>query len=183
MSLAGLIIRYNSIAEDWAFLLTTWLSHINVYYGTSEKSDAQSISHQLLWTLHPNLHHDSFTSFQKFKSNLNTYCSNFDVQHHLNGNVTLKTWGLADKPQIGWIAGCISLHPADMIEYVTPGKEWSIVTFVQDDSVFCSSSRIARYVLHVKSMSCAHKSNSYLRPLFLIIKHRQPGGLDIMFDT
>ena len=46
----------------------------------------------------------------------------------------MKTWGLASMPDNGLISSCISFHPGDMPEYVTPSLEKSMVIFASDTS-------------------------------------------------
>ena len=53
----------------------------------------------------------------------------FDLDFGLDGNVMVKTWGLANSSLGSWVTACFSIHPSDMLEYVTPGNEQSTVVF------------------------------------------------------
>lgn len=57
-----------------------------------------------------------------------------DRQENLGGLSVMKNWGLASMPDIGLISSCISFHPGDMPEYVTPSLEKSMVVFASDTS-------------------------------------------------
>ena len=57
-----------------------------------------------------------------------------DRQENLGGLSLMKSWGLASIPQDGLVTACISLHPGDMPEYVTPSLEKSVIVFASDIS-------------------------------------------------
>ncbi|KAL8789150.1 MAG: hypothetical protein Q9195_006971 [Heterodermia aff. obscurata] len=57
-----------------------------------------------------------------------------DRQENLGGLSLMKSWGLASIPQDGLVTACISLHPGDMPEYVTPALEKSVIVFASDIS-------------------------------------------------
>lgn len=57
-----------------------------------------------------------------------------DRQENLGGLSVMKTWGLASMPENGLISSCVSFHPGDMPEYVTPSLEKSMVVFASDTS-------------------------------------------------
>ncbi|OCK79605.1 hypothetical protein K432DRAFT_329816 [Lepidopterella palustris CBS 459.81] len=52
----------------------------------------------------------------------------FSARHDLAGNAFTKTWGLASSPLGDLVATCISLHPSDMVEYLTPDGRSCTVT-------------------------------------------------------
>ncbi|KAK2795098.1 hypothetical protein FQN51_000516 [Onygenales sp. PD_10] len=58
---------------------------------------------------------------------IESFRSRFDLDHDLAGMSQATTWGLATCN--GWLAACFTLHPTDMIEYITTAKEHATVVF------------------------------------------------------
>ncbi|PGH15226.1 hypothetical protein AJ79_02591 [Helicocarpus griseus UAMH5409] len=53
--------------------------------------------------------------------------SRFDLDHDLGSMSTARTWGMASHR--GWLAASFTLHPSDMVEYITPAREHSRIVF------------------------------------------------------
>ncbi|OAX82506.1 hypothetical protein ACJ72_03143 [Emergomyces africanus] len=53
--------------------------------------------------------------------------SRFDLDHDLGGMSVSKIWGMVSHR--GWVAACFTVHPSDMVEYVTPARERSRIVF------------------------------------------------------
>ncbi|KAK2757538.1 hypothetical protein FQN54_004507 [Arachnomyces sp. PD_36] len=51
----------------------------------------------------------------------------FDLDYDLGGNAVARIWGLA--VHRGWIVASFSLHPSDMVEYITLSEERTIIIF------------------------------------------------------
>lgn len=51
----------------------------------------------------------------------------FDDQNDLGGLSFIKTWGIASFNR--YVAACITLHPGDMPEYITPSQERAMIVF------------------------------------------------------
>ncbi|KAF2478038.1 uncharacterized protein BDR25DRAFT_275721 [Lindgomyces ingoldianus] len=51
----------------------------------------------------------------------------FSANHDLGGNANAKTWGLSSSPLGDFVACCFTLHPTDMIEYITPSERRSTI--------------------------------------------------------
>ena len=51
----------------------------------------------------------------------------FDDQNDLGGLSLIKTWGIASFNK--HVAACITLHPGDMPEYITPSQERAMIVF------------------------------------------------------
>ncbi|KAF2195354.1 hypothetical protein K469DRAFT_545477 [Zopfia rhizophila CBS 207.26] len=51
----------------------------------------------------------------------------FSARHELHGNANAKTWGLASSPLGDFIATCSSPHPTDMVEYLTPSEQRTMI--------------------------------------------------------
>lgn len=131
---SGLVFSNGTADGEWMLLLGTHMSHNVVLHGSAVSPDVRIAAGQSLLGPNSTVHVDGNSFFESYQQNLGMYCSNFSANYNLEGNVTLKTWGITQRPQGGWIATCISLHPRDMVEYVTEGRKVSVVTFCHVDS-------------------------------------------------
>ncbi|KAI9793781.1 MAG: hypothetical protein M1833_000673 [Piccolia ochrophora] len=104
--------------------VATQLSDYSVYHSVPEASEWQR-----LFTCSPEeiltTSHESFD----WRVQLSESFRQFDLDHDLDGNVTVKTWSLTASPCGNWIVACLSFHPSDMIEYITVGNERSMLAF------------------------------------------------------
>ena len=66
----------------------------------------------------------------------------FATEHNLDKSTIVKTWGL--KTLDGYIAACITVHPTEMVEYLIPSAERSIVVFSHVDLEDIITPRIAK---------------------------------------
>ena len=71
---------------------------------------------------------------RSLKRRLQQLHQDHDRQENLGGLSLMKSWGLASIPQDGLVTACISIHPGDMPEYVTPALEKSVIVFASDIS-------------------------------------------------
>ena len=71
---------------------------------------------------------------RSLKRRLQQLHQDHDREENLGGLSLMKSWGLASIPQDGLVTACISLHPGDMPEYVTPSLEKSVIVFASDIS-------------------------------------------------
>lgn len=53
--------------------------------------------------------------------------SRFDLDHDLGGMSVARIWGMTSHR--GWIAACFTVHPSDMVEYVTTARQRSRIVF------------------------------------------------------
>ncbi|KAG5295467.1 zinc-finger of transcription factor IIIC complex domain-containing protein [Histoplasma capsulatum G186AR] len=53
--------------------------------------------------------------------------SRFDLDHDLGGMSLARIWGMTSHR--GWIAACFTVHPSDMVEYVTTARQRSRIVF------------------------------------------------------
>jgi hypothetical protein len=51
----------------------------------------------------------------------------FDVKHGLDGNSEIRMWGVAVNDS--YVVACMTMHPSDMIDYVTPKAEQTTLIF------------------------------------------------------
>ena len=65
---------------------------------------------------------------------LQTLHQNRDRHDNLGGLSVMKIWGLASIINDGLIVTCVSVHPGDMPEYITPSLESSTLVFASDTS-------------------------------------------------
>ena len=69
---------------------------------------------------------------RSLKRRLQQLHQDHDRQENLGGLSLMKSWGLASIPHDGLVTACISLHPGDMPEFVTPSLEKSVIVFASD---------------------------------------------------
>src|SRR5262249_52086996 len=62
----------------------------------------------------------------------------FDAEHDLGGLAIAKVWGLASNEN--WLVACATLHPGDLVEYLTPASEKAILIFASLDLIEGDSS-------------------------------------------
>lgn len=62
------------------------------------------------------------------------YQRQFDLDHELHDNTLVRVWGMDRSPTAGTMAVCFSLHPSDMLEYVTAGQQECFVVFGKEYS-------------------------------------------------
>ncbi|PGH00226.1 hypothetical protein GX51_05923 [Blastomyces parvus] len=65
-------------------------------------------------------------------SQIEGFRSRFDLDHDLGGMSVARIWGMTSHR--GWIAACFTLHPSDMVEYVTAARERSRIVFMAPQS-------------------------------------------------
>lgn len=71
---------------------------------------------------------------RSLKRRLQQLHQDHDRQENLGGLSLMKSWGLASIPQDGLVTACVSLHPGDMPEFITPSLEKSVIVFASDIS-------------------------------------------------
>lgn len=79
----------------------------------------------------PAMNKDTQELSMEYQKHITSYSSRFAIENELGETSAVRTWGLAGSPSDRWIASSISLHPEDMIQYLMPGNERSVITFVK----------------------------------------------------
>ena len=69
--------------------------------------------------------------YSHLQARLSDCAKQFSNEHSLGDMTTTKTWGLATHGQ--YVAACITLHPSEMIEYITPAHERATIVFSHSD--------------------------------------------------
>ncbi|OJD16574.1 hypothetical protein AJ78_03265 [Emergomyces pasteurianus Ep9510] len=77
-------------------------------------------------TASSNRHSDNAQSADLHRQ-IEGFRSRFDLDHDLGGMSISKIWGMASYR--GWVAACFTVHPSDMVEYVTTARECSRIVF------------------------------------------------------
>ncbi|KAL2375294.1 hypothetical protein RJ035_001771 [Blastomyces gilchristii] len=60
-------------------------------------------------------------------SQIEGFRSRFDLDHDLGGMSVARIWGMTSHR--GWVAACFTVHPSDMVEYITTARERSRIVF------------------------------------------------------
>ncbi|OJD28094.1 hypothetical protein ACJ73_00491 [Blastomyces percursus] len=66
-------------------------------------------------------------------SQIEGFRSRFDLDHDLGGMSVARIWGMTSHR--GWVAGCFTVHPSDMVEYITTARERSRIVFAPPQPV------------------------------------------------
>ncbi|KKZ61842.1 hypothetical protein EMCG_03631 [[Emmonsia] crescens] len=77
-------------------------------------------------TVGSNGHSDNAQSADLYRQ-IEGFRSRFDLDHDLGGMSIARVWGMASHRD--WIAACFTVHPSDMVEYITTARERSRIVF------------------------------------------------------
>lgn len=77
-------------------------------------------------TVGSNSHSDNAQSADLHRQ-IEGFRSRFDLDHDLGGMSIARVWGMASHRD--WIAACFTVHPSDMVEYITTARERSRIVF------------------------------------------------------
>ncbi|KIV79789.1 hypothetical protein PV11_07334 [Exophiala sideris] len=75
--------------------------------------------------------HNARPSENTFEAAIQEPRSDFDDKYSLGGRIRIRYYGTSYSPDKSRAAACISLHPADMIEYGIPSNQHTKVVFAQ----------------------------------------------------
>lgn len=109
--------------------VSTFLSHTSVFHCSPGSELAKDPQGHRLPLRDSGKSIGSSPGLQEHQRHLSNYLSHFNLTHDLGDTGVLKSWGLAISPIGGWIAACISVHPGDMVEYLTLSQQQSIISF------------------------------------------------------
>jgi hypothetical protein len=71
--------------------------------------------------------HVDQSQFPDWRRQVEEFRNRFDLDNDLSGHALAKTWGL--DTHCGWITACFTLHPTDMVEYLTSSREHLTIIF------------------------------------------------------
>lgn len=93
----------------------------------------------------------------------------FDIDYDLGGAVVSRIWGLASLR--GWTVVAITVHPSDMIEYLTAGEERVTLVFSQPQRSEKSSTENEKAFLEPLSISEEQHHAARERVLWVLLRH------------
>ncbi len=123
-SKSGLSFYYTQQGQLKLFCITH-LSNVRTFNCLSLPDDDDGGSSQ-----RPNGRtHELDSPEQRYAHTLNQYRSAYGREYGVGDVSVTKTWGLTCS-SLSYSAICFSIHPKDMVEYITPGNEQSTIAFI-----------------------------------------------------